>query len=107
VDDVVVLEAPDYLEGKEGGREEGREGECVIVLEASDEMEGREGGRENERVFPKTKNRKARKEGREGGKEENAYLHDGIAFADVGQEFVAQPFALRGPFDQARDVHEL
>ena len=52
--------------------------------------------------------RREREGGREGGREGNeSYLDDGIAFANVSQEFVAQPFALRGSLDQPRDVHEL
>jgi len=31
-------------------------------------------------------------------------VQDGICFPDVGQEFVAQPFAFAGPFDQSGDV---
>ena len=34
-------------------------------------------------------------------------MHDGVGFADVGQELVAQAFALGGAGDQAGDVHEL
>ena len=33
-------------------------------------------------------------------------LHDGIDFADVGEKFVAQTFALRRAFDEAGDIHE-
>ena len=32
---------------------------------------------------------------------------DGVRFADVGQEFIAQPFALRSALDKAGDVNEL
>ena len=50
-----------------------------------------------------------REGGREGGKgvKKETYLHNGIALSNVGQELVAQPFALRRAFDQARDVHKL
>ena len=34
-------------------------------------------------------------------------LHDGVHFADVGEKFVAETFALRRAFDEAGDVHEL
>ena len=34
-------------------------------------------------------------------------LHDGVHFADVGEKFIAQTFALRRAFDQAGDVHKL
>src|SRR5690606_11752877 len=35
------------------------------------------------------------------------HVHDGIGFANVGQELVAQAFALRGASHQAGDVDEL
>ena len=35
------------------------------------------------------------------------HVDDGVGVADVAQELVAQPLALRGPFDQARDVDDL
>jgi hypothetical protein len=34
------------------------------------------------------------------------HMHDGIHFADIAEELVAQSFALRGAADEARDVHE-
>jgi hypothetical protein len=34
------------------------------------------------------------------------HMRDGIDFADVGQELVAQPFALRCTAHQARDIDE-
>ncbi len=34
-------------------------------------------------------------------------LHDGVDFADMAEELVAQPFALARALDQAGDVHEL
>ena len=34
------------------------------------------------------------------------YLNDGIHFTDVGQKFIAQPFALRRAFDETGYVHE-
>ena len=33
-------------------------------------------------------------------------VHHRVHFADMGQEFVAQSFAVRRAFDQSRDVHE-
>ena len=35
------------------------------------------------------------------------YMDDGVRVADVGQEFVAEPFAFRRPFHQPGDVHDL
>ena len=35
------------------------------------------------------------------------HLHDGIHFATVRKELVAQTFALRRAFDEAGDIHEL
>ena len=34
-------------------------------------------------------------------------LHDGVHLADVGEELVAEPFALARALHQAGDVHEL
>ena len=34
------------------------------------------------------------------------HMGDGIDLADIGEELVAQPFALRGAAHQARDVDE-
>ena len=34
-------------------------------------------------------------------------MDDGVRVADVGQEFVAEPFAFRRPFHQPGDVHDL
>ena len=33
-------------------------------------------------------------------------MHDGIHFADVAEEFIAEAFALARAFDEASDVHE-
>ena len=38
--------------------------------------------------------------------EDSDHLTDGVALTDVGQELVAQPGALGGPFDDAGDVDE-
>ena len=34
------------------------------------------------------------------------YVNDGVAFADIRQKFIAQPFAFGRAFDQTRNVHE-
>jgi hypothetical protein len=34
-------------------------------------------------------------------------MHDGVHFADVAEEFVAEAFALARAFHEAGDVHEL
>ena len=39
--------------------------------------------------------------------ERTEHKHDGIHFADVAEEFVAETFALTRAFDQTSDVHEL
>ena len=80
---------------REGGREGGREDEYVCTGEAM--MGGQ-----------RQKSDGGEKRGEEGVEEgEEPYLHNGIALSNVGQELVAQPFALRRAFDQARDVHKL
>src|SRR5207248_8770224 len=35
------------------------------------------------------------------------HVHHGVDFADVREELIAQPFALRGAFHESRDVDEL
>src|SRR5207248_7025821 len=34
-------------------------------------------------------------------------VHDRIGLAGVGEEFIAQPLALGGSFDESRDINEL